>query len=123
VEVSLHAPEPERRCAEPVEVALFRVGQEAMSNIARHARASHAWVSLERSGAWTTLTVRDDGVGFDVGQAMGEDGLSEVHGLGIAGMKERIDLLGGTLEVASRPGDGTSVTARVRTDGADEDGT
>jgi two-component system NarL family sensor kinase len=89
-----------------------------MSNIVKHALASHAWVSLERLEACAKLTVRDDGVGFDVERTMAENGLSQVRGFGLTGMRERIDILGGRLEVSSRPGHGTTVTAWVPTEGS-----
>lgn len=113
IRASLETPGAELRLPEPVEVALFRVAQEAVGNIAKHARASHAWISLEFGGAWATLTVRDDGVGFDVRQTMDAEGRPGPGGFGLAGMRERIDLLGGRLHVASQPGQGTTVTAYI----------
>lgn len=120
VQVAIHAPEAEVRLPEPVEVSLFRVAQEAMSNIARHARATHVWVTLERAGGWVTLAVKDDGVGFEAGGPPNGHHMGQVGGIGLAGMSERVDLLGGTLEVISRPGEGTTVTARVPTDRDEE---
>ncbi len=89
--------------------------EAAMSIIARHAQAHHAWVTLEQHGAWATLSIRDDGIGFDERRLTGQNGLPQFRGLGLPGMKERIDLLGGRLHVSSRPGQGTTVTAYVPT--------
>ncbi|MBI4311647.1 MAG: HAMP domain-containing protein [Chloroflexi bacterium] len=113
VQVTFQVSRPEVRFPESVEVALFRVGQEAMSNIARHAQASHAWVTLERGGEGATLTVRDDGVGFNQEAAMAHRDPASGRGLGLAGMQERAGLLGGRLDISSAPGAGTTVTAYV----------
>lgn len=115
VQVSLEASSPELRLPEPVEVALFRVGQEAMSNIARHAQARQAQVVLEYHGGWAALTIRDNGIGFDERRLTGQNGSPQFRGLGLPGMKERIDLLGGRFYVSSQPGQGTTVTAYVPT--------
>lgn len=115
VQVSLEVSSAELRFPEPVEVALFRVGQEAMSNIARHAQASHARIALEQHGGWITLTIEDDGIGFDATLPPERGWTPQSKGFGLAGMKERVDLLGGRLHVTSRPGGGTTVTAYVPT--------
>lgn len=113
VHVSLHTSHPDARLPEPVEVALFRVGQEAMSNVSRHASASHVWVSLERKDDWAVLVVRDDGVGFDKEALMADPDSAGARGFGLAGMQERMALLGGSVDIVSVPGHGTTVTARV----------
>jgi two-component system NarL family sensor kinase len=88
------------------EAELYRVAQEALANVRRHARATEVDVSLAASARGTTLSVRDDGVGFDPRRV--PDGH---HGL--VGMRERARLLGGQLRVTSRPGRGTTITVRV----------
>ncbi len=115
VRSELKAAEREARFPEPLEVALFRVGREAVSNIVRHANASHVWITLERDRGYVTLAVADDGVGFDADQIVGREGRVPATGLGRVGMKERVELLGGRLEVVSRPGSGTTITATVPT--------
>lgn len=85
--------------------ALFRIAQEALTNVARHARASRADVDLSRREGHLVLTIRDDGAGFDPDRP----GSS----LGILGMRERARILGGSLEVACAPGRGTRVTAKI----------
>lgn len=89
-----------------VSVCLYRLLQEALTNAARHADAEHVSVRLARAADGVRLTVRDDGSGFVV-TGPGR------RGLGLRGMTERLDLLGGSLEVRSEPGAGTAVEAWV----------
>lgn len=81
--------------------ATLRVAQEALSNVARHARASHVTVSLDSAGDWMELAVKDDGTGFDPNQTS--------RGMGAGNMRRRADDFGGTFELDSRPGGGTKV--------------
>lgn len=90
--------------SETASVVLFRIIQELVTNVARHAKASRAVVKLSPSGEGIQLSVFDDGVGFDV-HAAGEKGR-----MGLVGIVERSHLLGGTCEIGSRPGSGTSIT-------------
>jgi two-component system CheB/CheR fusion protein len=89
------------------EVAFYRVAQEALNNVLKHAHASRADVVLSASNGQVVLVVEDDGVGFD---AAGDGFRSS--GLGLAGMRERAALVGATLQVESAPGRGTSVFLR-----------
>lgn len=86
----------------------YRILQEALTNVARHARARVVGVQLTLAGTMLELVVRDDGVGFDAGAAF-----DTASGLGLHGMQERAALLGGSVEIESRPGHGTAVRARV----------
>ncbi len=86
-------------------VSLYRVLQETLTNIARHAKASRIWVELSLEGGYLSLTVQDNGVGFDPQQ--------QSDGIGMIGLRERMTLIGGDLFVKSAPGRGTVVTARV----------
>ena len=92
-----------------VETAVFRIFQESLVNASRHGKSRHVDVELGRRQRWLHLEVRDDGVGFT------SDGLDDGggRGLGLAGMRERARLLGGTCRVASRDGGGTSVTVTL----------
>jgi len=81
--------------------AILRVAQEALANIARHARAAHVWVSLAKTPDGVELMIRDDGTGFDPNQVR--------RGMGTANMHARADEFGGSFELLSRPGEGTSV--------------
>lgn len=96
-------------CALPthVETALFRIAQEALQNILKHAGASHVDISLAAAGDSVTLAISDDGVGFDPSEAGGPTSF------GLNGMQERAMLLGGDLHVHSRRGEGTAVVVRL----------
>ncbi len=89
------------------EIAVFRVVQEALANIGRHAEAARVGVSLAATDGGVELRVTDDGRGFDVGS-------TPRKGLGLDGMAERARLVGGELTIESRPGAGTALTLRVR---------
>ena len=90
--------------APELETTVYRLVQEALSNIFKHARASRVRVSIELSHRQVTVEVRDDGLGFDVE--------ASTEGFGIAGMRERVYLAGGTLEIKSGSG-GTVIRARL----------
>ena len=95
------------RLNETVSTAAYRIAQEALTNVARHAHAVQVKVSLKANNGLLTLTVDDDGRGF------GTLDLSESEGLGVAGMRERATLVGGALEVHSEPKKGTRVYFNV----------
>jgi len=102
----------ERRLDSAIETACFRIAQEALTNILRHARATEASVKLrcEESSPPLCLEVRDNGAGFDIAKARGRGGGSPA--LGLLSMQERATLAGGRLEISSQPGRGTVVLAR-----------
>jgi signal transduction histidine kinase len=108
INCTLTAKVPER-LPEDQEIVLYRVAQEALANVARHARASRARVELIETSDKVVLEVHDDGIGFDPDK--------ELHGsldhFGLAGMRERVELAGGTCTVWSRPGSGTVLTAAL----------
>jgi two-component system NarL family sensor kinase len=87
-----------------IEVALYRICQEALTNIAHHAGAGHVTVRLVATPGQVRLTIEDDGRGFDASETFGER-----HGL--VGMNERARMLGGSLELSSSPGAGTRIEA------------
>ena len=99
------------RLPEAVETALFRVAQEALTNVRKHSRAERVRVALGRSGQALRLEVRDWGRGFAADGAKGEAEPGER--VGLSGMRERVALLGGRLEINSKPGAGTVVVAEV----------
>jgi len=92
-----------------VELVVYRVAQESLTNVIRHAGARHSEVALQTVGPALVLTVSDDGVGLPAPQAL--DG-----GTGVAGMRERALLVGGRLILGQRPGGGTQVQLRVPVD-------
>jgi len=93
------------RLPRDIEMALYRVVQESLTNVVRHARATHAGVLLERRGDRLVVAVEDNGVGFDVQARRG--------GLGLWGMQDRAEALGGALTVESAAGMGTVVTMEI----------
>jgi PAS domain S-box-containing protein len=95
-----------------VETVLYRVVQEALTNVARHAHAQHVSVVVERHAGYAIAVIEDDGVGFDVGTPRPDR-------LGLVGMTERVTLVGGTLEIESGPAGGVTVIARVPVSQAD----
>ncbi len=108
-----------RRSTVPVEVRSDGVGRfspeaesavyfsvlEALQNVAKYARASHATVTLSNGSGTLEFEVADDGVGFDAAQTS--------YGTGLQGMADRVAAIGGTLDVRAAPGEGTTVTGRV----------
>ena len=98
------------RLGSEIETTLYRIAQEALNNIAKHARAGHVEVILERRPDHVSLIVEDDGVGFDPG---GVD--ADRRGFGLLGMQERAALVGATLQIESAPGEGTTVLVRMPT--------
>jgi signal transduction histidine kinase len=98
------------RLAPDIETTLYRVAQEALTNVARHSQASRVEVILERQADAVLLIVEDNGVGFETGsEPPGE-------GFGLLGMHERASLIGATVEIESTPGKGTTVFLRMRVD-------
>jgi signal transduction histidine kinase len=94
------------RLPSEVETALYRVVQESLTNIVKHAKADQVSVSLARKNATVAAVIEDNGAGFDSRRVREE-------AIGLLGMRERLALLDGRLEVESRPGAGTTVVAEV----------
>jgi signal transduction histidine kinase len=99
------------RLPSEVEVTLYRIAQEALTNVAKHAQAGQAMVQLDFGQDEVRLTISDDGVGMDVTQA--QQAAAEGRGWGLAGMQERLELLGGEIQLESMPGRGTELEARI----------
>jgi len=95
------------RLPDEAETALYRIIQESLTNVARHAQARSVSVLVERRGEEVVAVVEDDGRGFDPSRSPGE------RRLGLAGMRERAELLGGRFTVESAPGRGTSIHVRI----------
>jgi two-component system sensor histidine kinase UhpB len=90
-------------------IVCFRVVQEGLTNIARHAAARHAWIELTQSDSALELVVRDDGVGFDVVSTL--EHAARRGSLGMRGMRERVEILGGSLQVEAELGRGARIRA------------
>ena len=92
-------------------MALYRVLQEALTNVARHANAQHVSIRLHATAELVTLRVADDGCGFDAASSLQKP--PPDHGMGLIGMRERVATYGGTLTVESRPGAGTQLELTI----------
>jgi signal transduction histidine kinase len=112
IALDLRLPERDPELPPDVEQCVYRVAQEALENVVRHAQASQVAVHLEQDGRQVTLLVRDDGQGFDSAQLNGD------QRFGLQGMHERARLVGGQLELTSRPGGCT--TLRLVVGGGDD---
>ena len=111
VSVRCEFPEGDQRLPPLFETALFRVAQEAISNIAKHAEADLVLIQGNVAGRLLTLEIEDDGKGFDaeVGRRPGPEG----HGWGLLGITERVDALGGHVEIDTAPGQGVRLLVTV----------
>ena len=107
IEVRLRIEPPQLQVGEPGATAAFRVLQEALTNVARHAQATQVDIEMVESERRLTLRIRDDGRGFDTGLPRRADAL------GLLGMRERALMVDGTLEIRSVPGNGTTVTLSI----------
>ena len=110
IDVHVEGEEPVPRLTAPVENALFRIAQEALTNVAKYAKAAQATVAVEAENGIVRLVVADDGVGFDPSSLTRPDGR---QGWGLLSMAERAEALGGLCRVESRPGRGTRIITEV----------
>ncbi len=104
VVLHMHIPPLPLRPTPDVEQACFRIAEEALGNVLRHAAARTVRLLLEADGGWLRLEMRDDGCGFDTGT---------VDGIGLATMRERALGAGGRLSITAAPGRGTAILARL----------
>ena len=101
----------ERRLPPRLETSLFRLAQEAIANVVRHAEATNVVLMFTFGDAGVELTIEDDGRGFDPPTFRTATG--DGRGLGLLGMRERVELWGGAFEVDSAPGQGTRIHVTV----------
>ena len=99
------------RLAADTELTIYRILQEALKNVEKHARARHVAVCLKKQGAFILLVINDDGIGFDPDHHPARR--KGKGGLGLLGLRERATYVDGTLEVKSAPGKGTTITAQI----------
>lgn len=107
--VHVHADPVDRMLTPSAELVLYRVVQEALSNVVRHAQARHVAVRVERRPEAVVASVVDDGIGFEVDRELYRHG----GGLGLFGMQERVAYVGGTVAIESEPGRGTTVQIEI----------
>jgi two-component system sensor histidine kinase UhpB len=111
VRVSVHV-EPEYGTVRPeIQLALFRIAQEALNNVAKHARATQVEIKLKCPASECVMAISDNGVGFDAMQVEGSRRAGS--GLGMVTMQERAEAIGGHFDVGSLPDEGTRVLVRV----------
>jgi signal transduction histidine kinase len=103
----------QRRLPAMVETTVYRLAQEALTNVSKHAGAVHVTIRLDHQPRTLCCTIADDGVGFDVAAVVAR--LDE-QGLGLIGIRDRLDALGGTLEINSAPGRGTELVMTIPLD-------
>jgi signal transduction histidine kinase len=111
VAVSLRADDlPDQWLAPDVETQLFRILQEALTNVGKHSGARQVSVEIERTNSGVSLAVTDDGCGFDVAAAAATAART---GLGLIGIRERVQLVGGRLAITASEGQGTTVSVAI----------
>jgi signal transduction histidine kinase len=96
-----------------IELTLFRVIQEAVVNISKHSNASNVSVVITCKDSRIEVRIEDDGVGFDLEEVIRHADMNEGKGFGLLGLRERVSLLDGTLQIHSKPGEGTSITVDI----------
>ncbi len=94
----------------PVEIVLYRIIQEALTNTAKHSKAKRVWIRISRKRQMIFCSIEDDGKGFDV---MAIQAAGKRRGLGLIGMQERLNGIGGTLSIDSNPGRGTKILIQL----------
>lgn len=112
IEVAITADKAPSRLPSHIEVAMFRIVQEAVNNIARHSSAEHAGIEISFSDEVVRVVVSDDGKGFDAAGAL-DPAAKASESVGLLGMQERVHLLGGRLDIRSMAGAGTSIVVEV----------
>jgi len=109
--VDLEVSSLKERLPVDIETALYRIFQEALTNITRHARASRVKLTIRRRKASVLVEIKDDGCGFEMERVFGQEG--STSGMGLLGMRERTVLLGGVFNLHSAPGAGTQVSIEI----------
>lgn len=116
LDIQFHAPPDFCRLPTEIETAFFRIAQEAVTNVLRHAQARHLWVQLAQRGEMIELHVTDDGVGFHYPPAEPDTAVQKTavqETLGLSGMAWRAAIIGAQLEIETAPGQGTRVSLTI----------
>jgi signal transduction histidine kinase len=108
LEIKLKIDGPAIRLPQILETALFRIAQEALTNVSRHAQTRQVWIEISYQPEWVCLSVRDAGVGFQA-----PEDFSSLSGWGLVGIRERVESVGGQFKLTSRPGEGTSLEVKA----------
>ncbi len=115
IDIDFQATGLKGRLPDNMEVAYYRIVQEALTNIFKHSGATSVWISIKSEDGLVVVTIKDNGSGFDMDEVM----KSEDRGLGLFGMKERMFTIGGELKIHTVPGQGTEITAESHVRGDD----
>lgn len=113
LEIELKSNLDHERLPEAVEVSIIRLVQEAINNVRKHARAKRVNLELKRTNGKIELSVKDDGIGFDVDKLTDNEQAPVKSGLGLLSMRERAALAGGSFKIDSSPGKGTSISVSI----------
>ena len=111
IPIELDATELQERLPTHIETALYRIFQEALTNVMRHAHAHQVHLLLRRRGSTVIAQIEDDGCGFDMAQVLNHE--MPKNGTGLLSMRERVALLGGTFNVHAEPGYGTRISIEI----------
>jgi|GEM_PF-515079 len=111
IEVEFKCQVPPRVLSEEMETVLYRLIQEALNNVAKHASASRVRIDLDLKDGWIAASIQDNGVGFDVKAVRASE--SPERGVGLLGIQERVSFLGGRFEIRSAPGQGTNLKVEI----------
>ena len=111
VNVSLKVIGEVRRMPAPVEIAIYRIVQETFNNILKHARAKNVLVRLSFRRNHIEVSVKDDGIGFNIQEVF--ESKDKIRGMGLIGIRERVELMKGVLNIKSSPGKGTEIILKI----------
>ena len=100
-----------KQVSEDIQVLIFKIIQELLFNVVKHARADNVGVTVRKKDRELQIMVDDDGVGFDVDESKAQ--FSQTDGFGLFSIRERLDHFGGRVEISSQPGEGTRITVSV----------
>ncbi len=117
VDYTFKMPEINRAFSPESQIVIYRIFQESLNNIGKHAQATQVSVTIKKQGGNYSFNVADNGMGFDVSQVLGQ--LAGEKGLGLDAMDERVRMLGGAFEIWSKPGMGTQITFVLPKEGGD----
>jgi signal transduction histidine kinase len=107
----LHVEGLDDRLPPEIEIVLFRIFQEALTNVANHSQSGHAILSVIREDGFVLGEIKDDGIGFIPDSI--HDARNDARGFGLLGMRERVAQCGGHIEILSQPGEGTHIRVRI----------
>lgn len=114
VKISFNTINLNERLPSTIEVAMFRIIQEALNNVFKHSGSEHTDVVIQKNDKMVTIEIKDDGIGFDFNkEELGKD----AEGYGLLGMIERVDLIGGEIDIVSAKGQGTKIKVEISLQG------